>query len=319
VTGLLAVLVILIRYFGHERLLSRTVAVGGGLAGAAVFLFIPPAFTAGVRSAFVHAPAAPSIRLDQRPPDPGLRSGFENALTVAVPVTVDGIPQGRLFTLQALTAEIVGRSGDHYNASIPPYNSHERPVIRAYFWFPEGRQPWLQLTLDRTVYARLQASGTRLSGKALVSIYRYGETRWMPLGVNQSVPGVGRCTSVQTEDYIGGGLKVVCESPSSMVGHARVRLVSRRDGQEWGNGIGEYGGFAPGPRDAWLSPVQRRQAFFRLTDNEPKTPDRWVVPRSALASAEIGVTPYAEFGYAVVHYDLRDVALSKFVIAPPPP
>jgi hypothetical protein len=37
-----------------------------------------------------------------------------------------------------------------------------------------------------------------------------------------------------------------------------------------------------------------------------------------LASAEIDITPYAEFGYAVVDYDLPDVALSKFATIPAP-
>jgi hypothetical protein len=319
VTGLLAVLLILIRYFGRERLLSRALAAGGGLAGAAVFLFIPPAFTASVRSAFVRAPEVPSIRLNQRAPDPVLPPFFPaDFAAVSVPVAVSGIPSGRLFSVQGLTTEIIGPGGDRHEASFAPWESSARPrFIAGFYSADEGRQPWLLLSIDRALYSGLQAPGARLTGKALVSIYRWGETVWMPIGASRTVPGIGRCSSVETEDYSGDGLKVVCESPADIVGNPLVHLVSRRDGREWKNRIGDNGTIAPGPRQPWLSPVQRRQTFFRIAEMESQV-GPWVVPRSALASAEIGVTPYAEFGYAVVDFDLRDVDLGKFATIPAP-
>src|SRR5438132_9206914 len=105
---------------------------------------------------------------------------------------------------------------------------------------PESQQGWLIVRLDRAVYSRLQGSAVRISGKAMVSFYRREQTTWMPIGVTQAVAAAGHCTGSETEDYSGGGLKVVCESPASIPRHTSVRIVSTQDGREWsGRSLGD--------------------------------------------------------------------------------
>jgi len=319
--GTVGGVVLLLRYLARRPVLSRALAAAGALVGAAILIFAPPEFSAVARAALSHPPGSPVIRLVQRDSDVDLQSSWymPNMVTAALPITIESIPDGSRIRVEPLTLTVLAAASDRY--AMPariPYRPFEKIPVMAYFQALEGRKPWLMLRLDRAVYARLESSPVRVYGRAMVSFYRRGETTWMPVGSTESAPEVGRCTAMEIEDYSGGGLKVVCESPAGVPRFTAVRLTSQADGREWrGRWLGDASVSVPGPRQAWLSPVERQDAFFRASERDWKAPGgQWLIPRTLIGSLKIGVTPDIDTGYAVVDYDLTDVPLSRFVLPP---
>ncbi len=317
VIAIVALIVVLLSYFGRRRLMPRALAVAGGLAGAAIFLFASPAFTARVRARLVHRPAAPSIRLDPRPPR-----------LICRPLgTVSRTPslshcRSRWTALHP--ASHSGLAGSRQSLSHRAATAIRRPAIRP--GRSSARCSRCRFLLSPRIVPTSSCRSTRASTPAWPPprsgspeargfwIYRLGKTTSFPINIDRPVPDLGRCTAVETLDDQGYGLKVVCESPAGFLGYAPVRLISGRDGRQWQQALGDWGPFLTAPRQPWLSPVGRRQAFFRVTDEVYQSPgSRWLVPRSALDLAEISVTPYTEFGTTGVKFDFADVALSRFL------
>jgi len=111
-------------------------------------------------------------------------------------------------------------------------------------------------------------------------------------------------------------LKVLCESPSEKaLFWAGVRLLQPDTGKEWKQRLGDSATVIPRPRETWLSPLKRRQTFFRLTEEEPRSPgSKWLVPRNVLTSARIAITPEHITGYSILKYEIPNLELSNFVI-----
>ena len=94
---------------------------------------------------------------------------------------------------------------------------------------------------------------------------------------------------------------------------ATVHLWSR-SALRWspaGRFTSSFGSSGPGPQTTWLSPLNRRQTSFNLTNDARQVPgNRWQVPAPFLSSARIEITPEEITGYSVVHFDFADALLA---------
>jgi len=66
--------------------------------------------------------------------------------------------------------------------------------------------------------------------------------------------------------------------------------------------------FSPGPHDTWLSPLQRGQTFFRLTNTTPGS--QWEMPREYVAGARVAITPEVVTGHALTNFEFNGVTLT---------
>ena len=100
-------------------------------------------------------------------------------------------------------------------------------------------------------------------------------------------------------------------------------MWTREDGREYHSLLG-YGNLPTGLQTAWLSPLDRCDTLFELSDPKYRLSDpeygRYPfpvkVPMEYLANARIAVTPEFVTGYAVVNFDFPDVLLSKYLVEP---
>jgi hypothetical protein len=98
-----------------------------------------------------------------------------------------------------------------------------------------------------------------------------------------------------------------------------IRLRDPASGREWRQRLGDSLTDVRYPRQTWLSPLERRQTFFHIVPEEPVAPgSSWVVPRQALARAQLQMTGGRESGCAVVDYSLENVDLNRWRMQPPP-
>lgn len=321
--ALAAIAIVLLQYCTRRTTLSRILGVAAGLIAGALFVYISPEYTFTLRSAISPAHAELSLHLAPRQEElPRGWAGSPNRVTVALPIAISGIPESARARFEQLALEIVGPNGDRYRtAKSAVYAPFEKVMLEAYFLpspFDNSQTPtWLILRFDRSAYDRLKAGTVKVTGKAAVAFYRVGETRWVTVGVNEAIPGIGRCSSVVVEDrYSNGMLKVLCESPSEIAPlWTQVKLLQPDTGQEWKQRLGDSSTVVPGPRQAWLSPLARRQTFFRLTEEQPKSPgSQWLVPRSVLATAKIAITPEPITGYSTFNYTISYLTLSSYVL-----
>jgi hypothetical protein len=246
--------------------------------------------------------------------------GPSNRVTVAIPVAIAGMPAGARYHVEMLRSEISG-GGQRYPAATPAsYQTFEKIPFENYYLPPPEDRPgsgWLYTRLDRAIYERLKNSGVEIKGEAGVVAYRLGETSWMPMESAAYTPLNGRCMSVLLEDrYSEGMLKVECESPSVIPLPTRVRIWNSETGREWNEKMGSNAPYAAGPRSTWLEALDRRQTFFRLTDSSRRLDSPFYVPRSALATSKIAITPEVVTGYHILKYDLKNVTLTRYFVPP---
>jgi hypothetical protein len=67
------------------------------------------------------------------------------------------------------------------------------------------------------------------------------------------------------------------------------------------------------PTNTWLSPVNRREAFFHLTYRDVSQPEmHWQVPASILTHYLVEIEPQPLIGQQIVEYNLSRIELSKY-------
>jgi len=319
-----AVAVLVLQYARRRTILSRALAGAALVLAAALFGFTPREDTFALQCALSPISAAsraPSIHLAPRSEEPpsGLRQVFspKSVVTLAIPIEVSGIPDGVQARCEQLGLEIASPRGDLYRAAAlsryvrPQGNTFQASIS------PYDRNPaWQILRLDRSLYDRIKDERVKLTGKVGAVLYRGGEPAWMPVGSSVSAPGLGRCSNILSEDPLGEEmLKVVCESPSPIPLLARVRLVEPVAGTEWNQRLGDSMPNLYYPTRTWLSPLDRRQTFFHITDMpNPQAGSRWLVPRDALPAARLVVFPERAGGCRALTYEMADLRLRDFVV-----
>jgi len=324
VLALTAGVIILVQYVRRLTAPSRIAGAGAMVFAGLLFGYLPPAVIARIRSTLHPAAADISFRLassgSELPPGFEIsRSGPEIVL-VALPVVVSGVSDTEEVRFNPLSVEIVGPDGQRYRT--PPNKAprnFEKVDLDA-FLVPNGQRPkWLLLRLRRSIMDNIKEGSVTIRAVYEVNFHRTGQTVWMPVGSSTTKAGVIRCSSSMIESlnvYEEGMLKVWCESPYPISPGTGVRLWQPETGGEWKQHLGDSAPNASGPRETWLSPLNRLQTFFHLVsdkrDNSPG--NRWLVPREALVNGKLAMTPDAITAWATGDLELRNISLRDYVL-----
>jgi hypothetical protein len=307
------------QYFGRRLVVSRGLGVGAGIAAAVVFAILMPASAFAVRSALAPIRAPLTLALLDKTDSP-TNWGPSNRVTVAIPVAIKGMLAGALFRVEGLGSTVSSPAGLRYRAATRAnYQNFDRIPFENSF-FPAGTvtdRGWLYLRFDRAAFDQLKNSGVEIEGNLGVTAYRFGQTSWMGVNTTANTPVNGRCTSSVVENtWSEGLLKVECESPSEIPLPTSIRVWQPETGRDWNERLGNGRPSVSLPRSTWLSPLDRRQAYFQIAEEPKGSGSQWLVPRIALDSVKIAVTPEITTGYSVLKYDLRDLALNNYVVPP---
>jgi hypothetical protein len=324
ILALTAGVIILVQYVRRRTAPSRIVGAGAMVFAGLLFGYLPPTVIARIRSTLHPAAADISLRLLSSRPElpPGLetyRSGPE-IVQVALPVAVSGVSDTEEVRFNALSVEMVGPDAQRYRT---PSNAARRDFEKIdfdAFTFPYGQRPkWLLLRLRRSIVDNIKDGAVTIRTVFEVSLHRTGQTVWMPVGATQMVDAVGRCSSAVIESpnvYQESMLKVLCESPYPISPGTGIRLWQPETGAEWKHHLGDSAPYASGPRESWLSPLNRLQTFFHLvSDTRYNSPgNRWQVPREALANGKLAITPDIITAWATADLELRNISLGDYVL-----
>ena len=322
------IVIVWLQYRRRPAVIARTVGIAAALIAGALIGLVPESADYQARALLHPIPAALSLRIEPRAQALGFYYG--SGSTVGIPVVLSGLPAGAAFRTAALTLTVTAPDGRRYpSTTFTPDNQFEKVQLEArllpYSYDGAPAPLWLQLRFDAAVYAALKDSNVRLTGQTAVSLVRQGETAWMPVGGRVAAPGVGHCSNGISEGRSSvAWVNVVCESPSDIPPAVRVIAWTREDGQRYHSGLVTYGNLPTGLRTAWLSPLNRCETSFELSDPKYRLSDpeygRYPfpvkVPMEYLANARIAVTPEFVTGYAVVNFDFPDVVLSKYWVEP---
>jgi len=326
-TGVLALtagVIILVQYARRRTAPSRIAGAGAMFFAGLLFGYLPPTVIARIRST-LH-PAAADISLHLRPSRPGDTPGMEisgsgrDIVQVALPVAVSGVSDKEEVRFNALSVEMVGPDGQRYRTpSIAARRNFEKIDFDA-ATFPYGQRPnWVLLRLRRSIMDNIQDGTVTIRAVFEVSLHRTGQTAWMPVGATQTVAGVGRCSGEVIESpnvYQGSMLKVLCESPYPISPGTQVRLWQPETGADWKQRLGDSAPQRSGPRESWLSPLNRLETFFHLvsgtSNNSPGS--RWLVPQEGLATGKLAITPDITTAWATADLELQNITLRDYVL-----
>jgi hypothetical protein len=220
---------------------------------------------------------------------------------------LEGVPETGTYWIHAVGVTIRTPAGEPI-----PVHANILQLTGSQHW-------WLLLYPSPAIHRRVDGSKVGVSGNAVFSFLERGETsRLAPLETGW-VPVAGRCNSMLQEGRSYESLlKVMCESPGEPPVRTFVTVVSE-DGRQWESRfLGYSSPYLQVARQAWLSPLDRRQTFFNIVDQDSTAPpSRYLVPRGVLPNAKIGIKPQRATGYAVAGFEFRDIVLSDYVFRPP--
>lgn len=300
-----AVLVIAIQYTRRRVLGARIVGVAGGMAAALLVAFLP----VWAEYSFGTSSAAPQLTVRAGLPAASQTGGPPRSVTL--PVAIASQPGAR-FHVPLVEVEITAADGTRISSVRPtPNRPYDRLPLIAYAAIPpESSTGLLVFRFAAPQWEHVKSGRVQIRGSAAFDFYRPGETTEVPALGSATVAGVGRCNLAIVDDrYSEDLLKVLCESPRE-IPLSFVVLRSEAGGGPWQGRLDFFGTDAPGPRETWLSPLQRAQTYFRLTDREAKAPaSQWLVPRAQASNARAAITPEVVTGRALSRFEFHDVAL----------
>ena len=317
------IVIVWLQYRRRSAVIARSVGIAAALIAGALIGLVPESADYQARALFHPTRAALSLRIEPRAQALGFDYGWSG--TVGIPVVLSGLPAGAEFRTAALTLAVTAPDGRRYtNTTLTLDNLLRGVQLDARLAHPYGSAAslWLRLRFPAAVYAALKDGNVRLTGHTAVSLVRQGETAWMPVGGGGAAPGVGHCSN-RINEYDSAIVEVLCESPSDIPSVVWVTMWTREDGREYRSRLVNYGNLPTGAQTAWLSPLNRCETPFELSDPKYRLLDpRYrlypfrMVPMEYLANARIAVRPEFVTGYAVVDFDFPDVLLSKYSIEP---
>ncbi|HEY3836888.1 MAG TPA: hypothetical protein VGL72_09970 [Bryobacteraceae bacterium] len=326
VLALTAVVIVLVQYARRRTTPSRIAGAGATVFAGLLLGYLPPTVIAKIRSTLHPTGSDITLRLLSTRPELPIdletlpsRSG-PDIVQVALPIAVSGISEIEDVHFNVLSAEIVAADAQRYG--MPSYaarRNFEKVDFDASL-FEYGQRPaWLVLRIRRSVNDKIKDGAVTIRAGFEVSVHHAGQTVWMPVGTTQTVDGAGRCSSAVIESpnvYQQSMLKVLCESPYPILPGTGIRLWQPETGAEWKQHLGDSAPYASGPRETFLSPLNRLQTFFHLvSDPRDKSPgSRWLVPRDALANAKLAITPNAITAWATADLELRNIRLRDYVL-----
>jgi hypothetical protein len=312
-----AAIVIPIQYARRRTIPSRMVGIAAAIVAALLFGLLPPTSSARVQATLHPTHADISLRLSQesREAPAGLadRNGT-TAVKIALPIAISGVPQAAGARFAEPTVDIAGDITG-------PGGQLDRSDLMASLFPYVGEPAWLVLRVRSSAYKSIETGKVQIQGVSTVTLHRPGQTTWLRVGETVAVPGAGRCSSTVIESpslYQGSLLKVLCESPSELSPATTVRLWQADTGRDWSHHLGDSANYFSGPRQTWLSPLNRLQTFFQLVaESHTDLPgERWLVPRDALRNSKLAITPDFITGWSVVKFEMRDVNLRDYLLKP---
>ena len=320
------IVIVWLQYRRRPAVIARTVGIAAALVAGALIGLFPESADYQARALFHPIQAALSLRIEPRAQALGF--DYASGSMFGIPVVLSGLPAGAEFRTAALTLTVTAPDGRRYsNTTLTLDNRLEKVQLDAKLVHPYyggAASLWLQLRFDAAVYTALKDGNVRLTGHTAVSLVRQGETAWMPVGGRVAPPGVGHCSNGITENHSSkASVDVLCESPSDIPSVVFVTVWTREDGREYRSALVSYGNLPTGLQTGWLSPLDRCETLFELSDPKYRVLDQEYrlypflkVPMEYLANARIAVRPEFVTGYAVVDFDFPDVLLSKYLIEP---
>lgn len=310
--------VVSFQYRTRRTIVGRFAAVAGFLGVAVLLLWLLPQSSAPLDAALLRASHNRVIvGLAEGLPRTNLVDYSGTGLNLAIPYTLAGVTERDDVDYEIVEASLRLPSGRNLQARVRAFGpAVPAAAIVAHLGPVSKNSGFMILKMSRETYASVADAPITLSGHLLLQ-YKRGVGPFTVLSDDKAdIPGLGKCTS----SNIGGNafqddmLRLACESPDELP-YAEVRLVDTISGREWPGGLGTGGTVVNYPRSTWLSPLNRRDVFFHLTD--PDTSQRGWVSRAPLQTAahyKFTVAPRPIIGRAVVDYKFTGVRLSKYLI-----
>jgi hypothetical protein len=325
-----AIAVLMIQYVRRRTTVARILGIFSAALALILFAYVPRETTASVACSLSSGDAdtrAVDVRMaGSREVPEQLRYlwSTDSGVRIALPLEVSGLPTDRVMRVEQLALEISLPGGERFRAAGDSrYSRAARPLLFTASWtsYPSDTGPSYQLLwIHNSIWDRIRNRKVTVRGHVMASFYRQGQPAWLQVGAKATVPGVGRCYSILSEEQLFlGGLKLVCESPVELPRYTGVRLWDAQTGREWRGRLFDQGNFTTYPQVTWLSPLKRRQHWFQVAaDPGPHPGSQWLIPRAALATAKIEIRPEHGTGCTSFRYELREVALAYYMLPPPP-
>lgn len=305
-----AAAVLAFQYLGRRVLLSRGVALAGGLSAGLLMGFFLPQSALAIRSSMKPAGATLSMTA---PPAAGRGFAAWPRHVMSIPVELSGVPPEAQAGVIALQSRIAGSGASYEHSMHIPWRPFERPLYFLSFTSAAS----LVVNLDPAVFARLKNGPVTISGEAGVTLYRTRSSVSMGTAETRDFGDLGRCTTQLAERRLPEqALKIECESPRFDPTGSRVRLRTET-GLDRMYSFYNPRNFSNTPRVSWLSPLHRGTVYIDLVPEGSNLPYELRIPRAVLPTARLEITAVEPLGYAPLKFEFRDLDLQKY-IAPQP-
>jgi hypothetical protein len=311
------------QYARRRTAISRGIGAAAAIAAAVVFVWLPR------EASMVMQCALDPARLT-RPLSVGL-SGYAEALPqtlrrnypastyvdAALPIRISGLPQDAIAWFTQLSLEIQTADGEQHDAGFLSRSDPFRKIpLQASVWPGDHAPSYQVLTVTPDLYDRIKDGPVSIHGKIVVEFHRREAAARIPVGKRAEASGAGKCFSGVSAEIVlqRNELSVDCESPAEIPYLTEVTLLQPGTGREWRQRLGMASRVMGYPLKTWLSPLNRRNAFFPLTSEEDWVKGSYLVPQEALSTAVLEVVPEPLTGRAIVEYEWNSVRLSKYAV-----
>ncbi len=301
VLGLAAAAIVAMQFIRRWTLASRGVGVAAVVVAELVLACLSPVLLARIRAVVDPAHADLAFRLTQRPPL-GMRSNLGDGwISVALPVSLSGVPDGVGSIFELTAVDLIAPGVRYHGATIHSANgSYASSELEPRYIGSD----WLIVRIRRPLFVNLKNARIQLKATVVAVLHGSGATTWLPVGASQAVAGAGRCSSAVVERQTFSRerlrvLRVVCESPAGFPLAPGARL-SQTEGAT--SATGDLIAVS-GASQTLLSPLRRVQTHFMLMQ----------APNDILKHEKLGITPDRLIGWKVMDLELPDIRLSDYV------
>ena len=293
VVTIVACLIAMAQY-ASRRIAAPRIAGAVAVLIVAVIWLSPGEDFYGIRAAIYPAPATAgnlSVHLvDGLEPPEDIRGRslpirFDKA-SVAIPIVVSGLRDNA--RVRFVEPDLVDADGKLYRAEPTGLGRDALPCCRNLI-------PWWQvLGIDPAVFEQIKNRTIEAQGGMFVEYYRIAGPVAASIGKSIVAAEAGRCSAdIPVRDNPADeALRVECESPTRLPA-VNVKLTDSAGGREWNQYLGSSHTLMSYPAGTWLSPMDRSEISFRLTDEEHYNPlgGQWLVPREVVQSVRITIAP----------------------------
>ncbi len=320
---LFSALVLLLQYRTRRTLLSRNLGLAGVLATGAFYLWLPPRISATIESSWSR-PLTQPVKLRALEPGPKLDSTFSsrpNVKSISIPIAITGLSNNLSndeLRFEPLDFEIDTEDGIRFTEKASRRKGPRQNPPSVFALISSTKDHPLNyrliLTVERSIYSRIVSHPVTLKGHSVLEEHRTSTRLPLSNRVRTDLPAFGKCaiSPVGAGRFEDEMLRVACESPGNFP-QTHVVLTDTSTGRQWDELLGGSVTMASYPTNTWLSPVNRREAFFHLTYRDVSQPEmHWQVPASILTHYLFEIEPQPLIGRQIVEYNLSRIELSKY-------